>query len=279
MAERIRYRKRPEFHVTAIQIDLDFDEFKYHKWDHDQCAMPGDWLVNNNGDVYTVKKKYFRDNYQRVGVGLFEKTGEVWAEQATQSGIIKTLDGSTSYSAGDYLVFDRASGGDGYAVKKNSFERMYEALDESTELTPQQLEYLERLNGEISSYGQRAGHNRFGFLCGQTAAIVCAALVPVVSVFTEINPTRVAYLVAVLGGASAVVAGLLSLFNWQQNWINFRRTGEDLKSHRAQFHAGAGIYADRRTAFRSLVDNCERILAAERGQWAEQLGNYGGDNE
>ena len=103
MPERKLYRRRPKFHVTAVQLDLQCDDFKYRKWDEEQTCKAGDWLVDNNGDIYTIDKEYFRENYQRISPGVFEKVGEVWAEIASESGSIKTREGSTAYNAGDYL--------------------------------------------------------------------------------------------------------------------------------------------------------------------------------
>lgn len=128
MPERKLYRKRPEFCVTAVQFDLDLESFKYHKWGNEQTCEQGDWLVNNGGDVYTIKKDVFMNTYQRVSPGVYEKDAEMWVETASQDGTIPTREGATNYKAGDYLVFDREIGGDGYAIHKQKFERLYEEV-------------------------------------------------------------------------------------------------------------------------------------------------------
>ncbi|MHC4353065.1 MAG: DUF4231 domain-containing protein, partial [Planctomycetota bacterium] len=280
MSERERYRKRPKFHVTAVQLDLECDGFGYQKWGDMQTCKPGDWLVNNNGDVYTIDKEYFRDYYRRVSPGVFEKIGEIWAEVAMDSGSIKTKEGSTAHSAGDYLVFDRQEGGEGYAIKKHIFERMYEQIDEERELTTQQQSYLDtRVNPKIAEYIAKAKWNRFHFHIWQMLAIIAAALVPVFAGSVTGEATRLKWLVASLGGASAVIAGLLSLFKFQENWIRYRSTHQDLESHISQFNVGAGIYWDKKNAFTLLVENCERILNAERGQWAEKSSRQDKQNE
>jgi len=51
--------------------------------------------------------------------------------------------------------------------------------------------------------------------------------------------------------------------------MRYRSTYQDLESHVAQFKIGAGIYEDKKQAFSILADNCESILKAEIGQWAE----------
>lgn len=271
MAVRKLYRKRPKFNVTAVQLELDLEKFEYQKWGGKQTCKPGDWLVNNDGDIYTVDKQYFKDHYRRVSQGVFEKVGEIWAEIADADGAIKTIEGSTAYRAGDYLVFDRETGGEGYAIGRLKFERWYEEVDAEFKLSVEQKAYIdERLKMIIVDYKKKAKYNQKNFFLWQSIAIVSAALVPVFSGFIDEDGTALKWLVAILGGTSAVVAGLLSLFNYQENWIRYRNSYLDLESNISQFLVGAGIYYDRKSAFTLLVENCESILSAERGQWMEK---------
>lgn len=265
---RHQYKKRPNFHVTAVQIDLNCDGFTYHKWGNPQKCRAGDWLVNNAGDTYTVEKAYFADHYQLLRPGLYEKVGAVWAEQAPQDGAIETLEGMSNYLAGDYLVYDRPSGGDAYAVNKNKFENMYELQSEPGELSDTQRDYIEqRVKPERDWFDRKARKNRVNYYLWQTLTIITAALVPVFSSVDEPNGVLIAF----LGGASAIFAGFLSLFKFQENWVKYRSTCEDLKSHLAQFSVFEGAYHNKHTAFALLVENCERILGAERGQWMQRV--------
>lgn len=91
-----------------------------------QSCKPGDWLVDNGGDIYTVDVDTFANTYTEISPGRFVKTAEVWAEIAEQDGVIKTLEGETRYSAGDYVVYNDQQGMDGYAVDREAFESMYE---------------------------------------------------------------------------------------------------------------------------------------------------------
>jgi len=124
---RTRYVKRANQSVVAVQVALEGAGFTYEKWGARQTCKAGDWLVNNNGDVYTVDAESFRKTYERVGDGKYVKTTPVWAEVATGSGRVQTKEGTTEYVAGDYLVFNEESGGDAYAVGARKFEEMYES--------------------------------------------------------------------------------------------------------------------------------------------------------
>ncbi|MEY8879025.1 MAG: hypothetical protein AB9M60_21120 [Leptothrix sp. (in: b-proteobacteria)] len=126
MGTRQRYRRRPDRPVTAVKIDLDIDGFSYRKWGAEQRCRRGDWLVDNEGDVYTVAGDVFARTYRAVGPGAFVKRTPVWAETAATPGRVATKEGSTGYAAGDYLVSNNEDGSDAYAVGKAKFEAMYE---------------------------------------------------------------------------------------------------------------------------------------------------------
>lgn len=130
MPSRRRYRKRTDRPVVAVRLALDTDGLVYRKWGGEQRAKPGDWVVDNGGDVYTVDAQVFARTYRQTGPGTFVKTTPVWAERASEEGRVPTTEGSTAYRAGDYLVSNHEDGSDAYAVDAATFESMYEADDE-----------------------------------------------------------------------------------------------------------------------------------------------------
>jgi hypothetical protein len=131
MSNRRRYRKRPNQYVVAVQLDLDTDGFRYRKWGAEQRCKRGDWLVDNDGEVYTVDAEVFARTYRPIERerGRFVKTTPVWAEKASEAGSVETKEGRSHYEAGDYLVFNQEDGGDAYCIGAAKFESMYE-LDE-----------------------------------------------------------------------------------------------------------------------------------------------------
>jgi hypothetical protein len=123
------YLKRAGTSVVAIQVALATPGFSYEKWGATQTCKPGDWIVDNGGDVYTVDGDTFARTYQADGLGIYRKTGTVWAEVAANDGAIQTKEGTTNYRAGAYLVFNDPHGEDGYAVEAAKFEAMYRPAD------------------------------------------------------------------------------------------------------------------------------------------------------
>jgi hypothetical protein len=119
--------------IVAVQLDLDTNGFSYQKWGGTQKCKRGDWLVWNGEDTYTVDQETFARTYRptsRPGPvhrpGIYAKSSAVWAEPAKASGTIKTKEGTTDFKAGDYLVFNEPNGRDGYAIKKEKFDAMYD---------------------------------------------------------------------------------------------------------------------------------------------------------
>ena len=95
-----------------------------------QNCKRGDWIVNNQGEVYTIDAETFSLTYHDVGPGIYEKRVVVWAEEASCAGTIATKEGSTEYKSGDFLVFNDAERKDGYAVEQETFGSLYEPAEE-----------------------------------------------------------------------------------------------------------------------------------------------------
>jgi len=129
MEVRRRYRKRPDQFVIAVRLALDTDGFSYRKWGAEQRCKGGDWLVDNGGDIYSVDADVFAKTYREVEPGRYVKTTPVWAEAASEPGVVATKEGQSHYEAGDYLVSNNEDGTDAYFVSAAKFDAMYERDD------------------------------------------------------------------------------------------------------------------------------------------------------
>lgn len=128
---RRRFVRRPDRPVAAVRLALDTAGLIYRKWGAEQRAKPGDWIVDNDGDVYSVDADVFSRTYRQTATGAYVKTTPVWAERAMHPGSVKTKEGSTQYASGDYVVSNNRDGSDGYAMTAKKFEDLYVADDES----------------------------------------------------------------------------------------------------------------------------------------------------
>ena len=112
-----------------MQLDLQTEGFTYQKWGAAQRCKSHDWLVNNQGDTYTIDEKIFAATYNKVSPGVYEKKTPVWAEPARTASTVRTPDGSIDYEPGDFLVFNDPEGKDGYAMTDEKFHSLYEPMD------------------------------------------------------------------------------------------------------------------------------------------------------
>lgn len=123
-----QYRPREAATVLALRLALDLQCFSYEKWGGEQRARQGDWLVDKDGDVYTVTDSSFSRTYRLVRPGVYRKDAPVWAYVAESEGVVPTEEGATAYRAGDYVVYHLPGDDLGWAMGAEEFLRTYEAL-------------------------------------------------------------------------------------------------------------------------------------------------------
>lgn len=125
-----KYRRKPNL-VSAIQLKFETNEpvlFNYIKWGGTQSCKPGDWLLENDGEVYTVDAESFASTYEEVTPGRYTKVAFVWAKEALDDGKVKTKEGFTHYFAGDIIVSNDPDFEDQYAMTKEKFSELYEDI-------------------------------------------------------------------------------------------------------------------------------------------------------
>ncbi|MFK7997116.1 MAG: hypothetical protein AB8B87_23480 [Granulosicoccus sp.] len=124
----LRFQRKEDTLVSAIRLKLEFSSLEYQKWGDNQRALPGDWLVDNDGDVYTVAADSFAQTYENVSPGRWRKCTHIWATQALVDGSVETQEGRSHYKAGDWIVSNDEAGTDAYAISAEKFQRLYEPL-------------------------------------------------------------------------------------------------------------------------------------------------------
>lgn len=126
---RRKYVRNPDRPVAAVQLLLQTDGLVYTKWGGEQRAKQGDWVVDNDGDVYTVDGDVFARTYRPIdrvkNPGAYLKTTPVWASEATEAGAVPTKEGTSHYDAGDFIVSNDPDGTDSYAIAREKFHELY----------------------------------------------------------------------------------------------------------------------------------------------------------
>jgi len=90
---------------------------------HTMHADAGDWAVQEDGKVWSVRDNIFRDTYEPAGHGRWHRKGQVQARPAHPGETISTLEGATTAADGDWVV--RGSNGEQWPVPGDEFARRY----------------------------------------------------------------------------------------------------------------------------------------------------------
>ena len=125
-----------------------------------------------------------------------------------------------------------------------------------------------RVDDQLEWYSAKSTANKNLYLRLQCFSLVAGSLIPLISLSFDNFQARV--VVAVMGALTAIVSGLLSLFQYRDLWIDYRSTAEALKREKYLFLAHASPYDDT-SAFPKFVDNVESLIISENTQWRDRV--------
>ena len=123
-----------------------------------------------------------------------------------------------------------------------------------------------RLNDQIEWYDRKSGTNQFWYKWIKLAQLVLAALIPVLSL-VEVPWWR--WITAALGGLIVVLEGVQQLWQFNNLWITYRSTAEQLKHEKYLFLAFGGPYSGLNTdeALKLLSERVEEQVSTEHAKW------------
>jgi hypothetical protein len=142
---------------------------------------------------------------------------------------------------------------------------MMEPLAADSRATDRASDYIaSRLDDQIRWYGSRSRLNRWWYHSLKVIAIVAAGAIPVLAA-ASISPI----VSAVLGAGLLAIEGTQQLFQYQQNWVSFRATAEDLKREKSLYLAKAGPYRSSKDPLALLAERAESLISAETTGWRQ----------
>jgi hypothetical protein len=130
-------------------------------------------------------------------------------------------------------------------------------------------QYLkDRVDDQIDWHDRKSQWNQRCFKRLQLAIIVSGALIPLISIVNTGLEYTQKIAVAVLGVAVAIATGILTLYRFQEVWIDYRLTAESLRSEKFRFQTKVAPY-DGPNADSLLVHRAEAILSHQNVQWQQ----------
>lgn len=129
--------------------------------------------------------------------------------------------------------------------------------------------FAARLNDQIAYFDSKAGQNQSRYKVWRLIEILAAAAIPLLAGYATQDP-RIPVLIGVLGAVVAVIAGIMGLYRFQENWTEYRATCETLKQEKYLYLARTAPY-DGPARFELLVERVEAILRAETSVWTKAM--------
>ena len=133
-----------------------------------------------------------------------------------------------------------------------------------------EAEYLEqRLDDQINWYDKKSSANQAAYKRLRLIEIIAAASIPLLAGYSQ-KSEYVGLTIGVIGLIVAVLAGIVSLYRFQENWNEYRAAAESLKQEKYLYLARAEPYSGDQP-FELLVQRVEALLKGETTGWAQAM--------
>ena len=136
-----------------------------------------------------------------------------------------------------------------------------------------EAEYFEqRLDDQINWYDKKSASNQKWYKRLRLTEIVFASSIPLLAGYTQVSGYEKGFVLAIgiIGLVVAVLAGVMSLYRFQENWNEYRASAESLKQEKYLYLARVEPY-DSDQPFELLVQRVETLLKSETTGWAQAM--------
>jgi hypothetical protein len=132
-----------------------------------------------------------------------------------------------------------------------------------------------RLNDQLDWYDKSSGDNQWRYKQIKVAQFVLAGSIPV---FALVGATWGRWVTAILGASVAILEGLQQLGQYNNLWVSYRSTAEQLKHEKYLFLAHSGPYRGLKEedALSLLAERVEEQVSTEHAKWVSELRQQAG---
>ena len=125
----------------------------------------------------------------------------------------------------------------------------------------------DRYEGQMAYYSKSAGKNQKKYKRFQWILIILSAITPVLAALISMCPD-LQILVVVVSALVAILTTGLKTFQYQELWVTYRATQEQLKPEIHYYNFGVGPYGDKDVDKEALfINRVETILDKEHQGW------------
>lgn len=122
-------------------------------------------------------------------------------------------------------------------------------------------EYINtRVKDQIKWYSDKSGWNQKGYKFFKVVELVGAVSIPFLAAYVD------PFCTGLIGAIVAVVAGILAIYKFQENWVKYRITSETLKHQLFLYETNVEPYNDE-DKLTKFVHNIEGVISKENSEW------------
>lgn len=130
-------------------------------------------------------------------------------------------------------------------------------------------EYLSnRLDDQIDWYDRKSGLNKKLYLRCQLVQLIVASLITLSALLEVYEHVIIPFIVPSMGALVAIISGILGLYKFQENWVEYRATSEALKYEKYLFITKSDPY-HKPDRFNLLVNRAEGLMSKQNATWLQ----------
>lgn len=134
-----------------------------------------------------------------------------------------------------------------------------------------QEEYLnQRVNNQIDWYDSKSSFNQRWFRRLQVIAILSASTIPFLSGYSSGEDETIRISIGILGLIVAAITAILSLYKFQEHWLEYRTTCESLRHEKHLYLTQTTPY-NGDEAFSRFVQRIESLISKENTDWLHYM--------
>lgn len=136
-------------------------------------------------------------------------------------------------------------------------------------------DYLDlRLEDQINWYDKKSMFNQKMYKRLVLVEIIFSVSIPFLASHANDENAVIKIIIGIIGVSIALIAGVINLYKYHENWISYRTTSETLKHEKYLFLTKAGIYKEKEskeTPYNNLVQRIESIISKENTNWQQKI--------
>jgi len=124
-----------------------------------------------------------------------------------------------------------------------------------------------RVEPQLAWYSRKSAHNKRWHYRLQLITLLAAVSIPVISLSS--GDIKMRFVVAIVGAIAAIAAGMMSLYQYRDQWLDYRSTAESIKFEKHLFLTRSAPYAGPE-AFSLFVQRVESLVLSENRNWQQK---------